>query len=216
MLRQRKPRSTLQRIVLFAVAVISLFGGYYWGTQHAPTVSPYQVLSAFEHPQALQDFELLDQQMQPVTRERLKGRWNLLLTGYTSSDQATADLLTLATRIFNRLAEWSDLQADTQVIFITLDPEKDTPQQLADFFSRYSADFIALTGSESEIQTLTSQLGVRYKRVELGDDGSYRIDHSTSIALVDPEGRLVGLFTGRVDAVSIATDLQQLADSERK
>jgi len=216
MLRQRKPRSVLQRFILFAVAVISLFGGYYWGTQHAPTVTPYQVLSALEQPLPVQDFNLLDQQGQVFSRERLKGYWNLLLTGYTTSDQATVDLLTLATRILNRLAEWPDLQANTRVIFITLDPETDTPRKLADFFSRYSADFIALTGDESGIETFVSQLGVKFKRIELDDEGSYRIDHSTSIAVVDPEGRLAGLFTGRVDAVSIAADLQRLANSERK
>ncbi len=214
MLRRRKPRSALQRVVLFAVAVVSLFGGYYWGQRYAPPISGYQVLSILEQPQPLQDFVLLDQRGEPFNRERLEGYWNLLLAGYTGSDRATADTLNLATRILNRLAEWPRLQATTRVVFITLDPEKDTPEQLNDYFSRYSADFTALTGDMPDILKLTRQLGIRFKRVARDAEGSYRIDHSTSIALVDPQARLVGLFTGRVDPASIAGDLRRLADSE--
>ncbi len=200
-------------MVLFAVAVAALFGGYYWGSLHAPKVSTHQVLRILERPVPLAPFELTDRNGLPFTLERLKGRWSLLFTGYTSSDQATRDLLVLATRVLNRLAQWPDLQRRTRVVFVSLDPARDTPGRLADFFAGYGADFVAVTGAPDQIRRLADQIGVTYKRVEGTSPGDYRIDHSTSIALVDPDARLVGLFTGLVDPASIAADIKQQADA---
>ncbi|HEB96779.1 MAG TPA: SCO family protein [Sedimenticola thiotaurini] len=212
MARLRKPRSRAQRIVLFAVAVAALFGGYYWGSLYAPKVSTHQVLRPLERPVPLQPFELLDRNGQPFTLERLQGRWSLLFSGSTTSDQATRDLLTLGTRVLNRLAQWPELQSRTRIVFLSLDPDRDTPERLSRFFGGYGADFIALTGEMEQIRQLAQQIGVTFKRVEGTEPGDYRIDHSTSIALVDPDARVVGLFTGLVDAASIAADIRQQAD----
>ncbi|MEE9357502.1 SCO family protein [Candidatus Vondammii sp. HM_W22] len=82
------------------------------------------------------------------------------------------------------------------------DPEHDTPETLKPFIGRYSADFQVLTGDDQQIRNIAHQLGIKYQRDEK-KEGGYSIVHSSSIALINHQSELQGLFTGRVDASSI-------------
>ena len=214
MQRQRKPRSPAQRLALFLVAVFTVFGGYYWGQQYAPEVSGYLALSSLEQPTPIRPLGLLDTSSEPFSEAGLKGLWNLVLFGYTRDEGNSRGPLTLITQVVNRLADNPKLQGITRAVFITLDPDHDQPQVLQRFIRHYSGEFLALTGTMDQITGIASQLGVSFKRQTNPDGEGYRIDHGTSIALIDPGANLVGLFTGIVDAVSIADDLKQLADSK--
>jgi len=216
MQRQRKPRTPAQRLALFLVAVVAVFGGYYWGQQYAPKVSGYLALSSLEQPTPVRPLRLLDQSGQPFSQEGFKGHWNLVLFGYTRDEGNSREPLTLITQVVNRLADNPKLQGITRAVFITLDPDHDQPQVLHRFIRHYNRDFLALTGAMDQITSSAGQLGVSFKRQPNTDGEGYRIEHSTSIALIDPDANLVGLFTGIVDAVSIASDLKQLADSDTK
>jgi len=214
MQRQRKPRSPAQRLALFLVAVFAVFGGYYWGQQYTPKVSGYHALSSLEQPTPIRPLQLLDSTDEPFSQAEFKGHWNLVLFGYTRDEGNSRGPLTLITRVVNRLADNPKLQSITRAVFITLDPDHDQPQVLQRFIRYYNRDFLALTGAMDQIANCASQLGVSFKRQPNTDGEGYRINHSTSIALIDPDANLVGLFTGIVDAVSIASDLKQLADSD--
>ena len=214
MQRQRKPRSSAQRLALFLVAVFTVFGGYYWGQQYAPEVSGYLALSSLEQPTPIRPLRLLDTSSEPFSEAGFKGHWNLVLFGYTRDEGNSRGPLTLITQVVNRLADNPKLQGITRAVFITLDPDHDQPQVLQRFIRHYSGEFLALTGTMDQITGIASQLGVSFKRQTNTDGEGYRIDHGTSIALIDPGANLVGLFTGIVDAVSIADDLKQLADSK--
>lgn len=209
-------RSTAARLLLFTLGLVVFYGGYYWGNRHAPRISAYRALSPLEKPAPIGRIDLLDQFGNRFTAQRLTGHWDLIIFGYTGSDQATRDLLALATHATNRLAEWPILQSATRVLLVTVDPENDRPEVLKRFIDHYSPAFLALTGSPDQIRLLAGRLGVSYRRQPAGGSGEYRIDHSTSIGVIDPAGNLAGLFTGLVDAVSIASDLKQLADSYRE
>jgi len=132
--------------------------------------------------------------------------------GYTRSRKDSPAMLTLSTQILNRMADRPEMQKNIRVLFVTLDPEHDTPEVLGTFLKFYGEDFLGLTGKISAIRAFAGQLGVLFQRQPANTERDYRIDHSTSMALVDPYGRLFGLFTGRVDAAGIAHDLKQIMD----
>ena len=213
MRKQQKTRSPKQRLALFSAAVLALIGGYYWGNQHTPRELPPSALSQLQQPRPIQSLQLLDQFGSGFTEQRLHGRWNLLFFGYSNGDSARG-LLTLATQVVNRLADRPDLQDQLRVIFVTLDPDRDRPEDLRSFVGHYHPNFLALTGPADEIQRFARELGVRFERRPQSADGDYQIDHGTSMALIDPDARLRGLFTGVVDAVTIATDFKQIASVE--
>ena len=209
-MRRRAVHRSGYRIILFIFAVLTLYSAYHWGNRYAEQQLHLQNLSTLKEPRKITPFQLTDQFGSPFSDEGFDKRWNLLLFGYSHSEQATEDLLFLATRVYNRLAAKPDVQRALQVILVTVDPERDTPKVLKPFIGHYSPDFIGLTGPQTELRKLTNQLGVIYKPIPT--DGSYRIDHSTSISLINPDGELVGTFRGRVDPTGIATDIIYLAE----
>lgn len=208
------PRSPWHKLFIFATLICALYGGYYWGSLHGPNRMQLQALSRLAEPAALRPFRLKDHDDQPFTGDHLNNHWNLVIFGYSEDDQLTPQLLTLARLVMNRLADRPKLQEQTRLIMITLDPASDTPERLAPFVARYGTHFLALTGEQTEIAGIAAQLGVTF-RSQQGESGRQRIDHSSSIALIDPAGRLIGLFTGLVDTSSIANDIKLLADEEK-
>ena len=202
----------MQRLVLFSIAVIALVGGYHWGNLHAPKNIALLAASLLEDPIVLQPIALQDQFGEPFDNQRLADRWNLVMFGYTRSRNDSPALLKLSTQILNRMADRPELQENFRVLFVTVDPEHDTPEVLGEFLMFYRDDFVGLTAEPAYIRAFAGQLGVRFQRRPANKEGDYGIDHSTSMALVDPHGRLFGLFTGRVDAASIAHDLKLIMD----
>lgn len=214
MRQQRNSRSPTQKLALFTAAVLAVYVGYYWGSRYAPRELPQRALSQLQEPLPIHSLQLLDQFGNTFTEQRLQGHWSLLFFGYRHSEQSTPALLTLATQVVNRLADRRELQQNLQVIFVTLDPDRDKPEVLQPFVGHYHPDFLALTGPMDQIRHLARQLGVQFQRQDEPSREDYRIDHSTNIALIDPKGRTLGLFTGVVDAVTIASDLKLIAETE--
>ncbi|MCB1763348.1 MAG: SCO family protein [Gammaproteobacteria bacterium] len=211
MRQKRGPRSTWAKLLLFAVGIAAFYASYYLGNRYARVTPEFLNLSALEKPQPIAPLELLDQYGNLFKQERLSGHWNLVIFGYTGSDALLQEGLALITQVKNRLAIHPELQRITRAIVITVDPNVDSPERLKSFMHRFSPDFLALTGSTGQIDTIAQLLGVTMRHIPNADNTGYRIDHSSSIALIDPDVALVGLFTGIVDAASIAADITKLA-----
>ena len=94
--------------------------------------------------------------------------------------------------------------------FVSVDPDRDTADALAKYVGFFSPDFVAATGTDAELTKLTRSLGIVYSRTKK-DDGSVEVDHSGSIVIVDPQGRLVGLFRPPFAAKDLADDMATLA-----
>ncbi|MET0103433.1 MAG: SCO family protein [Sedimenticola sp.] len=209
-MRQKPKRSPIYKLILFTVALAALYGGYHWGNKYSSYYVQTLNLHLMQTPLELETFQLTDQHNQPFTNERLEGHWSLVIFGYSNSEQTAHEMLTLATRVHNRLAATPDLQKQMQTVFVTVDPKRDTAAVLAPFIDHFSSDFIALTGEESEIRNLAKQLGVVYQA--RSSDADAVIDHSTSMALIDPDGELTGLFKGRVSAAEMAADIETVSE----
>jgi protein SCO1/2 len=95
-----------------------------------------------------------------------------------------------------------------QVLFVSVDPERDTPEQLGQYVNYFHPDFIGVTGPQEQLAPLTMQLGIAY-RIEdhEADSPQYNVDHSVSVLLTDPQGRLHGVFPAPHDADKMAGEL---------
>ncbi len=202
MRQKTKTCSPYRKLFVFAVALAALLGGYFWGNQQLPLNDSLRNIHLLEQPKAISDFQLPDLLGSPFTPANFTEYWKMLFIGHTQDKETTPAQLTLATRIINRLADKPRLQQKTKIISITVYPEHDTPETLKPFIGRYSADFQVLTGDDQQIRNIAHQLGIKYQRDEK-KEGGYSIVHSSSIALINHQSELQGLFTGRVDASSI-------------
>jgi protein SCO1 len=135
-----------------------------------------------------------------VTDRSFPGKWLLVYFGYTfCPDACPTALSALATA----LDELGPLAAEIQPIFITVDPERDTPQVVADYAKAFDARIVGLSGTREQIAAATKEFRVYYNVRPLGND-EYAIDHSSFIYVIDPSGQVVELLTGNLPGHSMA------------
>ena len=140
-------------------------------------------------PLEIPDFALVDHEGRPFDRSRLEGRWSLLFFGYTYCPDICP--LTL-----QRLAAVQDaLPEDTQVVFVSVDPERDSQERVAEYVAYFHPELVGVTGARTEIDKLARAVGAFNRRAEGGDDPeSYLVDHAVSLFVIAPEARLHALM----------------------
>lgn len=161
------------------------------------------------HPKQVAPFELIDHHGEAFDLERLKGRWSFMFFGYTHCPDVCPMTMDTLKRVAGRL-EGREAGADTQVVFVSVDPARDTPEHLKDYVEYFHPDFVGATGTTEELMAMTRQLGIVY---DLNDDdggNDYLVDHSAAVLLTDPEARLVGVFSAPHRAEDIAARFEAM------
>jgi len=166
-------------------------------------------------PRVLAPFALTGTDGAPFTEGSLRGRWTLLAFGYTSCPDVCPLLLASFRDVHRKLVE-RRLDGDVRFVFVSVDPERDDIARLKDYVGFFNPTFVGATGTHAELQRLTRQLGVLYQRApESGSAVGYLVDHTATLLLIDPEGRLAALFSAPHDAAAMAADIGGLLGSKR-
>jgi protein SCO1/2 len=151
-------------------------------------------------------FRLVDQDGKTVTDVDLKGKWSLVYFGYTHCPDACPTALN---DIAVALDELGSKRSAVRPVFITVDPERDTPEVLKAYVTAFDAPILALTGTPEEVAQAAKGYRVYYaKHPEAG--GDYSMDHSSVIYVMDPEGRFTASFTHQSAPEEIAERLKKL------
>jgi protein SCO1/2 len=205
------PRSTSSLpIWLILVAAIAAALGLWLGQRFFAAPKPPQLANAalYASSRTIPDFHLTQANGQPLTLADWRGHWTVVYFGYTSCPDVCPT--TLAT--FKQV--WKDL--DTRRLadkvrfdFISVDPQRDTPDVLHKYVSYFDSRFVAATGLDAELTPLTRALGLIYSR-STDANGAISVEHSGSAVIVDPDGREVGIFRPPFVASAIADDLVKL------
>ncbi len=157
------------------------------------------------------DFELLGFDSageHKVSLRQFRGKYVLLLFGFTHCPISCPTILARAAQI----VDFMDHKNDVAVIFVTLDPARDRPNNLEQFLKAFNADFIGLSGSEEQIRKVADAYRVSYSKQVTGT--SYTIDHSTYMYLLDKAGRVVFLYPEHESALNIEQDIKNLMRME--
>jgi protein SCO1 len=170
-------------------------------------------------PRPLADFALIDQDGRPFTLANLRGAWTFLSLGYTHCPDVCPMTLATFDAVERRIAESGaksaggrQVVARPRFLFVSVDPERDTPERLAQYVRYFNPGFLGATGEEPQLRALAAQLGLLYARVEGQDTAmGYLMDHSASILLVDPQGRLTAIFSMPHEAALMASDFLTIA-----
>ncbi len=154
---------------------------------------------------ALQAFTLVDHHNQPFTQDALAGQWSFVFFGYTHCPDICPTALGKLKRVLTRLEATGETPLP-RVLFVSLDPERDTPAVLAGYVSAFHPDFVGVTGKAAQLRRLTGQLGIHYERSDSGSDKDYQLNHSAAIFLFNPRGRYQALFSAPQDPEKIVKD----------
>lgn len=146
-------------------------------------------------PKPLQPFSLTDQHQQPFTLERLKGKWSFLFFGYTYCPDICPTALSTLKIVDEGLKQKLTPPLNTQMVFVSVDPQRDTPDKLAQYVAYFNKEFLGVTGKVEEIDNLVRQVGAGYMKQPGNSENEYQINHTATFFLIDPEGRLVAGFS---------------------
>ncbi len=172
-----------------------------------PTVSAFRG-SVLSQPIAAADFTLTDQHGQPFRLSAQRGKVVLLFFGYTSCPDVCPTTLSAWKRVHEELGDEAER---VRFVFVTVAPERDTPERLGLHVDLFNPDFVALTGTPDELGPVYEAYGVYYEKLETpGSALGYLVNHTSSGYVIDPQGdwRLRHAF-GTMSA-DIAYDIREL------
>ena len=208
-----RPRSPLSTLLLVLAAIIAILMGMWAAQQLLHRAQPQpalKVATLLPQPREVADFALTDHHERPFSLDNLRGQWTFLFFGYTHCPDICPTAMSVLGAVTKRIAQ-TPRRDDTRVVFISVDPERDTPQRLAEYTPYFNPDFTGVTGSDAQLESLTRQLGILYHRNEPKEPGGgYEVDHSASILLIDDKARLHAVFSAPHNPADIADDYLQL------
>lgn len=155
-------------------------------------------------------FSLVDQRGVRRTERSFEGQYRLVYFGFTfCPDVCPVDLQVITQGM--RALEKSDPATAARVtpIFITVDPARDTPAELAKYAANFHPRLVALTGTEAEIATVAKRYGVAFAKQPAGPDGAYSVDHSRMAVLYDPAGAPIAIIPHDEGPAALAAALQK-------
>jgi protein SCO1 len=151
-------------------------------------------------------FKLTDQNGQPITDADLKGKPFLVFFGYTHCPDVCPTTLFEVSEMMRSLGKDANR---TKALFITVDPDRDTPSVLKDYLSSFDPHLIGATGDQKTLDAVEKEYRVYAKKVPTGKDGEYSMDHSAIVYLMDKQGRFVAPFNLRRSPEEAAKDLRR-------
>lgn len=188
------------------VAIIAAVGGALlarWQNPPPPKLTAGTWLPAAR---ATPEFRLTDQNERPAGLAQLRNAPTLVFFGFSNCPDVCPTTLALLANV-RRATTLKPLR----VVLITVDPDRDSPQQLKRYLTGFDPEFIGLTGASSEIENLTKSFAAAAGRQEL-PGGDYTMDHSATVYLLDRNAHTVAVFTPPLSFEKMRADLDALAD----
>jgi protein SCO1/2 len=181
--------------------------------KHSPPITIPEITTAtiLKPKRLITDFALTDTSGKPFTEKSLLGQWTLMFFGYAQCPEICPKTLATMTEL------WKQVPMGLRFVFVSLDPKSDTVQNLSDFLGRFNPNFIGLTGEEAVVERLGKASGIyswQDPNANKNDPSTPKIiDHSATLLLINPQGRLHAVFTPPYQAEPMAKDLQQILSS---
>ncbi len=213
-LRGFATRSTLLVICAAFAAALGLYSAQRFFAPAAaprPATPELKAVRMFNEPRVLADYRLDSADGRGLTRESLAGHWTLVFLGFTHCPDVCPTTLA---ELSKAQKLWRDLPAATRprLLFVSVDPERDTPKIVADYARYFDADTLTATAAAKPLADFAATMGLVYMKVPL-PGGDYSMDHSATLVLLDPQGRQAGLVRPPLDGNAIGADLRKLAEA---
>jgi protein SCO1/2 len=200
-------RSKIVSLVFLCIlGAAGVVAGIIWSTRPDVTLASGTLLAPAR---PLADFSLTDNQGRDFGAANLRGHWSLMFFGYTNCpDYCPTTLTTLAA--LEKQLRAAKTVAPPQVIFVSVDAKRDTPERLNQFVPYFDSEFIGLTAaSQPAIEALARKWGVAVN-IQYAANGNYIVDHSTVIFVIDPAGKLAAILTGPFTVDALRGDYRRI------
>ncbi|MBP6789646.1 MAG: SCO family protein [Candidatus Promineofilum sp.] len=188
-------------LLIGAVVVWSVING------RLPFGAPTFHGTVIQSPDVVGDFTLTASTGEQISLSDLRGQVVLMYFGYTFCPDACPTTLNELKKVPPALGDRAD---EVQVVMVTVDPQRDTPEVLREYLSYFDPSFLGLTGTEEEVLAAATPLGIYFSAHEGSAATGYLVDHTTSVLAIDKDGYLRLLYSFETPGEDIAADMRHL------
>ena len=194
-----KPRYPL----LFLLLVGGMMAAFHWSRPSLPEQADYYPAGRDINP-----FAFTDEEGQPFVPASLVGHWTFLFVGYTFCPDICPTTLAQLRQIKSELPK--EVQDKLQIVLVSVDPNRDTPQQLKQYLGYFDPQFVGLTPSSiDELQTLANAVSIPFIPADTSKP-NYTVDHSGNLALIGPDGTQRGFIRAPFNTAKMVAQLPGL------
>ncbi|MWV10924.1 redoxin domain-containing protein [Pseudomonas sp. R-28-1W-6] len=161
---------------------------------------------------SLPGLSLTNQDGQAQAVDQLKGQWSLLFFGYTFCPDICPATLAQLRQLKGMLP--AEAQARLRVVLVTVDPQRDNPEQLKKYLGFFDPAFMGLTGAQDDLQKLASAVSIPYIPADTSQE-NYTVDHSGNLVILGPDGTQRGFIRAPLNNDKLAAQLPGLLQSEK-
>ncbi|MCH7822175.1 MAG: SCO family protein [Proteobacteria bacterium] len=200
-----------RKLFIASVAIIAMLTGAWLSYRLLVPPPMPRTATVFPAPAELPEFSLLDQYGKPFDRQAFAGEWSLVFFGFTHCP----DICPLTLQVLaSARKELSDAGHEPlpRIIFISVDPERDTADVIGQYVAHFSDDIVAIRGELDELRKLTSGLGIFFEKSPVDSD-DYSVDHSSAVLVINPQGQFHALFSAPHKAGNFSHDLPIIMSS---
>ena len=207
----------IQKTVFILVAIIALVLGltvnkvFNSSSQGDPAALLDAGIVLLPQSRSLPGLALTDQDGQPVQLDQLKDKWSLLFFGYTFCPDICPATLAQLRQLQGMLP--AEAKDKLRVVLVTVDPHRDTPEQLKKYLGFFDAGFQGLTGAQADIQKLASAVSIPFIPADTSKE-NYTVDHSGNLVIIGPDGSQRGFIRAPLNNDKLAAQLPQLLLSD--
>jgi len=205
----------MNKILFGVIAIVSVAIGALL-FQKLSVLPPPQHALYYQQARDIKTFELTDEKGESFSNSQLVDKWSLVFFGYTSCPDVCPTTLQNLNFIYDDLKQTSN---KVQVLLVSVDPNRDTQDKLAQYIAYFNAEFKALRAGHGVLYPFARNLGLMYAIVDdENKKDSYLVDHSASIVLINPEGKISAIFrpeqiVGQVPSIDgdkLVSDFQKI------
>lgn len=211
--------STALTLIVLAVALaagLGLLAARFVFGPAAPAAPQTQAVRLFSPARELPSFSLRQSDGTAFVPGELKGHWTLVFLGFASCPDVCPMTLSQMSQAQKR---WEDLPEAVRprVLFVSVDPERDTPERIGEYAHAFHKDTLAVTADVPALERFARSLSLVFAKVpvEGAPATQYTMDHSSAMAVIDPRGRMAGIVRPPFDPAAIASDLRRLTEDAR-
>lgn len=199
------------RILLFLTVFTAALAGTGWYLYLNEPAGPPEVDGAvLSEPRPLPDVPLRAADGSTDTKRVFGDRWTVVFFGFTHCPDVCPNTLA---RLSQTLENWPDGGPPApSVVFVSVDPRRDTPERLAEYTAHFHPDFRGVTGKPDDLRRLSDAMGIAWQVLPAEEEADYEVSHSPALLLVDPRGRLSAVFTPPHRSDRLARDFSRLID----
>lgn len=202
----------MKKYFVYVGGIVAVVAGALFFQQINKLPQPEHALY-YQQPRDVKPFELTDHSGQPFTKTQLIGKWSLVFFGYTSCPDVCPTTLQNLGFIYDDLKAIAN---NSQVLLVSVDPQRDTKEKLSQYIAYFNREFIALRAGHDVLYPFSRNMGLMY--AISGEEEEYMVDHSASLVLINPDGKITAIFkpeqaVGKVpsiDSDKLLSDYQKI------